>query len=95
MTIAESFKIAINDTFLHTVFQSRDAKTIFETITKNVHGSNNMRVIPPIPKIEVENIDQTHDKLTLCFDDVKVEGIVTWKVATAPFNGRFVFIKYE
>lgn len=92
MKISQSFKQAINNAFVYVVFVSRDADTILKMFESNIHGSN-FKFLPPIDNVIVESIDDTHDKLTLIYDDYSVEGVVTWKPSANGIN--YVFVKYE
>lgn len=92
MTIGASFKKAINNAFVHTIFKDdKDENTILNTLNTKVCGSAHVSLLPTIPKVEVEPIDDNHTALSLCYDDYTIKGIVSWK-RTA--NG-FVFMSYE
>ena len=91
MKISDSFKVAINNTFKHTVFWKRDEETFLKTFNIKVKGSDNMAMLPPIDNVGIEKIDETHDKLTLIYDDYNVDGIVTWRIV----NGHSVFVNFE
>ena len=93
MTIAEAFKQAIKNAFIHTVFLKRDKEFIIKTFNTKVHGSNNVSVIPYIQNIEVEKIDDTHDKVTFVYDDYTFVGVITWKLCANGMN--FVFMDIE
>ena len=94
MTIGQSIKIAINAAFVNTTFRGRDAITIRNTLNTKVHGSDNMLVIMPVPDVKVEKLDDTHDKITLIYDDVQIEGVITW-IASKLMGNCFVFVKLE
>jgi hypothetical protein len=93
MKIGDSYKKAINNTFVHTVFFKRDTKSIIKTLLTKVHGGS-YEVIPPTPTecFKIENIDIAHDKLTLMFDDYVIDGVITWRINE---DGNSVFMKYE
>ena len=91
MKISESIKRAINNAFVNTIFPNREEKAIHSTLKTKVHGSDNVGIIPTIPNIKVETIDETHDKLTLIYEDYRIEGVVTWR----PTKSSYVFVKYE
>ena len=94
MTIGQSIKIAINAAFANTTFRGRDAITIRNTLNTKVHGSNNMLVMIPVPDVKVEKLDDMHDKITLIYDDMQIEGVITWG-ASKLMESCFVFIKIE
>lgn len=91
MTIGASFKRAINNAFIHTIFRSKDENVIKDTLNTKVNGSAHVSLLPTIPKVEVEQIDDKHTALLLCFDDYTIKGVVTWK----PTANGFVFMGYE
>lgn len=91
MTIRESFRRHITNTFVHTVFTERTPEVIFKTLQTKVKGSDTILVME-IDEILVEKIDETHDKVIIVFDDMEIEGVFTWRKATAT-NG-FVFLSY-
>ena len=91
MTIGASFKRAINTSFIHTIFRSKDENVIKDTLNTKVNGSANVSLLPTIPKVEVEQIDDKRTALTLVYDDYAIKGVVTWK----PTANGFVFMSYE
>jgi hypothetical protein len=91
MTIGVSFKRAINTGFIHTIFRSKDENVIKNTLNTKINGSAKVSLLPTIPKVEVEQIDDNHTALTLVYDDYAIKGIVTWK----PTANGFVFMSYE
>lgn len=93
MTIAEAFKQTIKNAFIHSIFLERDKESILKTISTKVHGSANVSIIPPIQDIEVEKIDDTHDKVTFNYDDYTFVGVITWKPCVNGMN--FVFMNFE
>lgn len=93
MTIKNAFKQAIKNAFIHSIFLKRDKETILNTLNTKVHGSNNVSIMPHIPSIEVEKVDDTHDKVTFIYDDYSFVGIITWKPCANGMN--FVFINIE
>ena len=93
MKISDSYKIAINRAFVHTIFLKRDNDVVLKTLNTLVHGSDNLSIIPPIQDVKVETIDDGHDKVTFYFDDYSFEGIITWKKSKNNLN--YVFIKIE
>lgn len=93
MSIAEAFKQAIKNAFFHSVFLKRDKEFILKTLNTKIHGSANVSIMPPISSIEVERVDDTHDKVTFIYDDYTFVGIITWKPCANGMN--FVFINIE
>lgn len=94
MTIGESLKNAISNAFKDTIFRERTASHISQTFATKVSGSDNVTILPFIPNITIEKVDDTHDKVNLCFSDMVVEGVITWKPSSVR-SGNFVFIKIE
>ena len=93
MTIVDSFKESINNAFKFTTFWARDKVTIKTTLNKTARHSDNVSLVPKIERLEVERIDDAHDKLTIIYDDVSFSGVITWKPSS---NGRnFVFLGIE
>jgi hypothetical protein len=93
MSIAEAFKQAIKNAFIHSIFLKRDKEFILKALNTKVHGSNNVNIVPPIQSIEVERIDDTHDKVTFGYDDYAFVGVITWKHCANGIN--FVFMNIE
>lgn len=93
MSIAEAFKQAIKNAFIHSIFLKRDKESILKTLSTKVHGSANVSIVPPIPSIEVERVDDTHDKVTFNYDDYTFVGVITWKPCVNGMN--FVFMNIE
>lgn len=93
MSIAEAFKQAIKNAFIHSVFLKRDKEFILKTLSTKIHGSVNVSIMPPISSIEVERVDDTHDKVTFIYNDYTFVGIITWKPCANGMN--FVFINIE
>ena len=93
MSIAEAFKQAIKNAFIHSIFLKRDKEFILKTLRAKVHGSANVSIVPPIPSIEVERVDDTHDKVTFGYDDYAFDCVITWKPCTNGVN--FVFMDIE
>lgn len=93
MTIADSFKDAINNAFAGTIFVNRNSELILNVLNTKVHGSNNVSIIPPIPYLEVNKLDDTHDKVWIKFDDYSFEGIIHWRPCTN--KKHYVFICIE
>lgn len=95
MSIAEAFKQTIKNAFIHSVFLKRDKEYIIEVLNTKVHGSDNVSILPPIPSIEVERVDDTHDKVTFSYDDYAFVGVITWKVTICDDSMNFVFMNIE
>lgn len=94
MTISNSVKASINKAFVGIVFFGRDVETLLKTFNTKVRGSDNVSIILPIDRLEVETIDETHDKVVIIYDDYKVEGVITWRPTTRNIKG-YVFVRYE
>lgn len=94
MTIAESVKQAITTAFKNIVFKERSQKYISDTLNAKVAGSANVSIMLPMPDVKVEKLDETHDKVTICYDDANIEGIITWRPSKIR-PGFYVFISYE
>ena len=94
MTIGQSIKIAINSAFVYATFKGRDANTIRNTLNTKVHGSDNILVMIPVYEVKTEKLDDTHDKITLIYEDAQIEGVATWR-ASKTMENRFVLIKFE
>ena len=93
MKISDSYKIAINNAFRHSVFLKRDEDVVLRTLRTKVHGSANVSIIPPIQGFKMVKIDETHDRVAFEFEDYSFEGIITWKLCANGLNA--VFIKIE
>ena len=93
MLISEAFKQAIKNAFIYSIFLKRDKESILKTLNKKVHGSDSISIVPPIPSIEVEKVDDTHDKVTFAYDDYTFVGVITWKPCANGTN--FVFLNIE
>ena len=93
MRIGDSFKEAINNSFRYSVFWKHDKLTIKNTLNSKARHSDNISFLPYIDRLEVEPIDDTHDKVTIIYDDISFGGVVTWRPSS---NGRnFVFLGIE
>lgn len=90
MKINEAIVNSINVGFKNCVFMSRDAECMRNTLNVLVKGSDNVHFIPCVPEVKVEKIDDLHDKLSLLYDDYKVEGVVTWRAS----KEHYVFDSY-
>ena len=90
MKISEAVINSINIGFKNCEFMSRDENCIKNTLNVLVKGSDNVHFIPCVPEVKVENIDNLHDKLSLLYDDYKVEGVVTWR----KYKEHYVFESY-
>jgi hypothetical protein len=92
MKIGDIYKKRINDLFKYVVFHKRDTEFIIKRLVSNIRGSDLEALSIPIECFKIENIDATHDKLTLTFDDYLIEGVITWKINE---SGKSVFLKYH
>ncbi len=93
MTIRQAFIETLNNNFAFVRMQ-RNANALCEVLNAKVKNSNTMRMLPIIEKVELETIDDSHDKLSICYDDYTIEGIVTWKSSTN-FENAFIFMNVE
>lgn len=93
-TIGNNIKVAINNNFMHNVI-GRSADEVHNALNTKVKGSENMVVLPQIDKVELAAIDDLHDKLSLSWDDYKVEGVVTWKPSVNKLENAMVFYGIE
>ena len=66
------------------MFFERTEKEVIETLNAGVHKSANMRVFPEVSKVEITNIDETHDEVKLLWSDLEVKGIMTWRKGQFP-----------
>lgn len=94
MTIAESIKQAITNNLKHTIFFERGGEYVTELCNKQIKGSDTMVFLPPMPKVETETIDDTHDKWKIVYEDATIEGIATWRPSKVKTN-QFVFCGIE
>lgn len=92
MKIGESIVSSINKGFRNCKFSGRDAESIKNTLNILVHDSNTIHFMPCVPEVKVEKVDDLHDKLSLLYDDYKVEGVVTWRKSQN--EKQFVFVNY-
>jgi DNA-binding Xre family transcriptional regulator len=93
-TIGTNYKEAMNNNFRYTLIE-RDVEGIAKTLNTSVKGSNNMSILPKVEKIELERIDDLHDKLSLSWSDYTIEGVVTWKVSDNKLQKAMVFYGIE
>lgn len=92
MKIGESIANSINNGFRDCKFSGKDAESIKNTLNILVHGSDTIHFMPCVPEVKVESIDDLHDKLSLLYDDYKVEGVVTWRKSQN--EKQYVFVNY-
>lgn len=90
MKVNEAITNSINIGFKNCVFMSRDAECVKNTLNVLVKGSDTIHFMPCVPEVKVEKIDDLHDKLSLLYDDYKVEGVVTWRES----KEHYVFESY-
>lgn len=93
-TIGQNYKEAINNDFKHSVIK-RDAESILNALNIGVKGSDNVTILPKVEKVELEKIDDLHDKLSLFWADYKTEGVVTWKLSDSKMVNAMVFCGIE
>ena len=93
-TIGKNIKVAINNNFMHNVI-GRSADEVRNALNTKVKGSENMVGLPQVDKVELATIDDLHDKLSLSWDDYKVEGVVTWKPSANKLEKAMVFYGIE
>ena len=94
-TLSNNIKDAINRNFEFNVVE-RNAKSVFNMLNTHAKGSDDMVVLPHVDKVELTEIDALHDKVSLLWDDYKVEGTITWTPSNNPITkGSVVFVKVE
>lgn len=93
MTIVESYKEQISKAFQFILFKKRNIEYLYEMLSASIHGTNFSLLppLPPISNVKVEEIDEEHDKLSLCFDDITISGVITWKKTN---DNGFIFMNY-
>ena len=79
---------------MHNVI-GRSAEGVYNALNTKVKGSENMIVLPQVDKVELSKIDDLHDKLSLSWDDYKIEGVVTWKPSANKLENAMVFYGIE
>lgn len=80
MTIKETIVDYANRMFRHTIFKNRDESTIFQGFQSTIHGSYSTPAIPIMNAIEVEHLDETHDKIKFIYDDATIDVIAEWRM---------------
>lgn len=93
MSIAESYKCSINNSFRNVVFMKRDEDVVLKTLCAKAHGSETITIIPPIQGFKLEKMDETHDRASFGFDDYSFVGTITWRPCADGVN--VVFVKIE
>ena len=78
MTIKEAIIDTIDTNFKHTRMK-RNADDMRNIFNSKIGDSETIRILPPIQRLELATIDDLHDKLSLFYDDVTIDGVVTWK----------------
>lgn len=81
MKIGDSIKQGITNIFRNVLFVDRVEEGVNKTLNEKIKDSDTMRLIPPVPYIKVENINELTDKWVMEFEDAVVECIVTWRKA--------------
>ena len=93
MKLEDSIKGLINATFANSKFMGRNKDIVLATLNMKIKGSENMCLMPEIQDISIERLDNLRDKLTLIWDDYRVEGVVTWRQSS---DGRnYIFVNYN
>lgn len=93
-TIGENYKQAINGNFRYNLIE-RSADGIANALNVNVKDSEHMSVLPNVEGVKLEQIDESHDKVTLLWADYKVEGVVSWKPSANKLQKAMVFYGIE
>ena len=94
-TLSNNIKDAINRNFEFNVVE-RNAKSVFNMLNTHAKGSDDMVVLPHVDKVELTEVDALHDKVSLLWDDYKVEGTITWTPSKNPTTkDSVVFVKVE
>lgn len=89
-TIGNNYKKAINNNLIYTLIE-RSADGVAATINVSVKDSENMHILPRVEKVELEQIDDLHDKLSLYWADYKIEGVASWKPSANKLTKAMVF----
>jgi hypothetical protein len=89
-TIGNNYKKAINNNLIYNLIE-RSADGVASAINVNVKDSNHMHILPNVEKVELEKIDDLHDKLSLYWADYKIEGVVAWKPSANKETKAMVF----
>ena len=89
-TIGNNYKKAINNNLIYNQIE-RSADGVASAININVKDSNHMHILPNVEKVELEKIDDLHDKLSLYWSDYKIEGVVAWKPSANKETKAMVF----
>ena len=76
MTIEAFIKNRINYVFKNSILFSRNANEIRDMLSRK---DNDGLEIIPTDKIEIERIDNLHDKVTFSYDDYAFSGVIRWK----------------
>ena len=94
-TLSNNIKDAINRNFEFNVVE-RNAKSVFNMLNTHAKGSDDMVVLPHVDKVELTEVDALHDKVSLLWDDYKVEGTITWTPSKNTLTkDSVVFVKVE
>ena len=89
-TIGNNYKKAINNNLIYNLIE-RSADGVASAININVKDSNHMQILPSVEKVELEKVDDLHDKLSLYWADYKIEGVVAWKPSANKLTKAMVF----
>lgn len=90
--IGESFKNSINCNFRCTLM-TRTPDGVMSTLNKPIKGSDNMVMIPKVSGVELERIDDHHDRLRLKWEDYTVDGVAEWKPSSNELEkAKMVFV---
>lgn len=89
-TIGNNYKKAINNNLIYNLIE-RSEDGITSAINIGIKDSNNMQILPSVEKVELEQIDDLHDKLSLYWADYKIEGVIAWKPSANKLTKAMVF----
>ena len=78
-----------NNGFGNTHFVRKSPDIIERVFTEKINEHMNIHV----KSVKVTPVDDLHDKLSLLWDDYKVEGTITWKQSQDGKN--FIFCEYR
>lgn len=90
-TIGLSFKNSINCNFKCTLMV-RTPEGVMKTLNRPIKGSDNMSIIPKVSGVELDRIDDSHDRLRLRWEDYTVEGVAEWKPSSNKLEKAMVFV---
>lgn len=94
MTIREAIIETINDNFRDICTKREKNSLLNNVFNSHINGSANMHLLPSVSSIELKTIDETHDNITLLYDDYRIDGVITWKPSIY-MKEHFIFVKLQ